>query len=154
MGVLKFKILVDPSLVITIIYLVCLIYSMGVEKKILKRIMHFRYMTYMTTSQQKNLCPGGYKINKISRSFIRYCYYIFSLTDLHLRVEKILKEAHQFYNLYPKIISPWVFVCVCVGGGGVMKFALSCLLTLHMKHTKLFQIVPLALEEKMLTHFG
>ena len=53
-----FTILVDPSLVIIDILSVCL----RVEKKILKEIMHFHYMTFMATHQLKNPCPGGHEI--------------------------------------------------------------------------------------------
>ena len=53
---MNFTILVDPSLVIITIYLVCL----EVEKKIFKEIMHFHYMTYMHdhTLAQKPLPQG------------------------------------------------------------------------------------------------
>ena len=52
LGVMKFTILVDPSLVIITLYL-CL----GVEK-IFKKIMHFHYMTYGHTLAQE-LLPRG-----------------------------------------------------------------------------------------------
>ena len=45
-GVMKFTIWVDPSLVIVIINLVCLIYA-SEENRYLKEIMYFHYMTYM-----------------------------------------------------------------------------------------------------------
>ena len=49
-GVMKFTILVDPSLVIIIYYMFGLSdLCMEVEKKICKEIMHFHYITYMTT---------------------------------------------------------------------------------------------------------
>ena len=38
------------------LYVLCL----GVGKKIFKDIMHFHYMTYMVTPQQKNPCPRGH----------------------------------------------------------------------------------------------
>ena len=40
--VMKVTLLLDPSLVIITIYIVCLIYAWG-----LKEIMYFHYMTYM-----------------------------------------------------------------------------------------------------------
>ena len=48
-GVMKVTILVDPSLVIITIYLVCLINVLEERRKFLKGIMHFHYMTYMAT---------------------------------------------------------------------------------------------------------
>ena len=57
-GVMKVTILVDPSLVIITIYLVCLIYALGVEKKILKEIMHL----YGHTLAQEPLLRGSWKL--------------------------------------------------------------------------------------------
>ena len=42
--------LVNLPLVIITIYSDCLTYAYGVEKKILKEIMHFHYMTYLAMS--------------------------------------------------------------------------------------------------------
>ena len=93
MGVLKFAILVDPSLVITIIYLVCLIYSVGVEKKILKKNNAFSlYDLYGHALAQEPL-PRGHEIYNFGRPFLCHYNYILSLSDLCLGVEKkILKK--------------------------------------------------------------
>ena len=57
--VIKFTIFVDPSLVIITTLLHTWSYlCLGVEKKSFKEIMHFHFMTYMATPQQKkNTCP-------------------------------------------------------------------------------------------------
>ena len=34
----------------------------GSREKIFIELMHFHYMTYMTTPQHKNPCPGGHEI--------------------------------------------------------------------------------------------
>ena len=46
--VMKFTILVDPSLVNLTIYLVCLIYAWEKGKENFKEIMRFHYMTYIS----------------------------------------------------------------------------------------------------------
>ena len=70
---------------------------LGVEKKIVKEIMQFHYMTYMTTLQHKNPCPWGHEIYNFGRPFLGHHYYILCLSDQCLGVEKkILKEIMQF----------------------------------------------------------
>ena len=61
--------LYDLSWVIITTYLVCLIYAGGVEKKIVKEILQFHFMTYMATLLHKNTCPGGHKIYNCGRPF-------------------------------------------------------------------------------------
>ena len=83
----------------------------------------------MTTPHHRNPCPRGHEIYNFDRGFLAHYYYIFSLSARCTGVEKkIFKEIHQFYTFYPKITSPL--------GGGVMKFTISCLLTLQMLHIK------------------
>ena len=61
-GVMKFTILVDPSLVIIIYYIFGLSdLCMEVEKQICKEIMHFHYITYMATPEHKTPAPGFMK---------------------------------------------------------------------------------------------
>ena len=183
---MKFTILVDPSLVITTLYLVCLIYAweqsrrfleilhfhyltymatpyhknpclggneiynfgrtflcnhhyilslsdlcLRVKKKNFKGIMHFQYMTYMATPQQKNPCPGGHEIFNFGRPIIGHNYYILGLSDQCLGLEKKLFKKHAaILHLLPPNYIPFRW------GGGVMKFTISCLLTLQMVHTK------------------
>ena len=104
---MTFTILVDPSLVILTIYVVL---CMGVEKKILKEIMHFHYMTYMGTPKHKNPCPGGHEIYNFVRPFLVHHYYILSLFDLCLGVEKkIFKEIMYFHNMTYMIM---VFIAI------------------------------------------
>ena len=89
--VMKFTISVDPSLVIITIYFVCLIYAWkDVKKKILKGIMHFH------TLAQEPL-PRGRDNYSFGRPFLGYYYYILSLSNLCLGVEKqIFKEIMHF----------------------------------------------------------
>ena len=84
----------------------------------------------MTTPQHKNPCPGGHEIYNFGRPIIGHHYYLLSLIELFPGVEKkTFKEIHKFYTFYPRITVPPLRV-------GVMKFAISCLLTLQMLHTK------------------
>ena len=58
----------------------------------------------------KTPCPGVHEIYNFGRPFLghHYRYYILSLSDLCLGVEKkIFKELHQFYTFYTQITSPW-----------------------------------------------
>ena len=45
----------------------------------------------------------------------------------HYMTFKLFKEIQQFYTFYPQLPPLWV---------GVMKFAIFCLCTLQMLHTK------------------
>ena len=59
LGVMKFRILIDPSLVIiTFLLNLCHLY-LGVEKKIFKEIMHFHYMIYGHTLAKEPLPRGS-----------------------------------------------------------------------------------------------
>ena len=80
-GVMKFTILVDPSLVNITLYIVCLINNWEQRRKIFKAIMHFHYMTYMATPQHKNPCPGVMKFTIwVDPSFVHH-YYTLSLSE-------------------------------------------------------------------------
>ena len=84
---------------------------LGVEKMIFIGQIYFHYTTYMATPQRKNPCPWGHEINNFGRPFLGHHYYILSMSDLCLGVEKkIFQEIHQFLNFYPKITP--------LGGGG------------------------------------
>ena len=72
----------------------------GSREEIFKEIMHFYYMTYMTTPEHKNPCSGGHEIYNFGRSFLGHHYYMYllSLSDLCLGVEKkICKEIMHFH---------------------------------------------------------
>ena len=82
----------------------------------------------MATPLHLNPCPGGHKIYNFGRPFRGNHHYTLSLSEPCPWVEKkIFQEIQQFYTFYPKITSLWV---------GVMKFTISCLLTLQMLHIK------------------
>ena len=99
------------------------------RKRFLKQIMHFHYMNFMVTHVHKNPCPRGHEIYNFGRPFLGHHYYILRLSDQCLGEEtNIFKEIQQFYTYYLKITSPL--------DGGVMKFTISCLLTLQMLPTK------------------
>ena len=66
--VMKFTNLVDSSLFIITLYLVCLIY-IWVQRRF--------YMTYIAMPQHKNLCPGGHEIYNFGRLFLGHHYYFF-----------------------------------------------------------------------------
>ena len=73
---------------------------LGIEKKIFKEIIHFHYMTYMTTPSLKNPCHRGHEIYNFGRPFLGHYYYILGLSDQCLGVEKkIFKEIMHFYYM-------------------------------------------------------
>ena len=97
MTYMKFTILVHPSFVIITIHLFCLIYAW-----VVKEIMQFHFMTYLTTPQHKNPYPMGHDIYNFGRPLFGHLYYILGLSDLCLGVEKtILKEIMQFHYCLP-----------------------------------------------------
>ena len=68
------------------------------EKKFLKEIMHFHYMTYMPWPLHKNPCPGGHEIYNFGRLKLGHHNKILSLSGLCLREEKkIFKEIMHFH---------------------------------------------------------
>ena len=55
-------------------------------------------MTYMATPLHQNPSPGGDEINNFGRPFLGHHYYILSLSDLSLGVEKnIFKEIMHLH---------------------------------------------------------
>ena len=108
---------------------------LGVEKKIFKEIMHFHYVTYMATPQHKNPCPGGHEIYNFGGPFLGHHYYILGLSDQCLGGEKkIFLRNTSILHFLPQNYLPF--------GWGIMKFTISCLLTLQMLHTKFGQDWP------------
>ena len=72
----------------------------GVEKKIFKEIVHFHFMTYITTLKHKNPCPGVHELYNFGRPFLIYHYYMLGLSDLCLGgEEKIFKAIMVFHNM-------------------------------------------------------
>ena len=61
------------------------------------KIKHFHYMTYIATPQFKTPCPASHEIYNFYRPFLGHYYYIVSLNDLWLGVEKkIFRKIMQF----------------------------------------------------------
>ena len=57
-------------------------------------------MSYMATPYHKNPCTGGHEIYNFGRPFLDHHYYILSLFDLCLGVEKkIFKEIMHFHYM-------------------------------------------------------
>ena len=89
--VMKFTIY-DSFLDIITLYLVCL----DLKKKILKEIMHFHYMTYISTSKHKNPCPGVMKFT----IYVDPSLVIISIYLNCLGIEnKIFKEIMHFHYI-------------------------------------------------------
>ena len=62
--------------------------------------MYFPFMIYMAMPLHKNPCPRGQGIYNLGRTFLGHHYYILSLSDLCLRVEKeIFKEIMQSHYM-------------------------------------------------------
>ena len=86
-------------------------------------------MTSMATPLHPNPSPGGHEIYNFGRPILGHHYYILSMSEPCPGVKnKTFLVIPQFYNFYPQILSPW--------GGGVMKFKISCVLTIYMLHNK------------------
>ena len=62
------------------------------EKKIIKTIIHFHYVNYLATPLYKNPCTGGHEIYNFGGQFLGNHYFIHSLSDVCLGVEKIFIE--------------------------------------------------------------
>ena len=60
---------------------------MGVKKKFFKEIMHFHYDFYGHTLAQEPM-PRGHESYSFGRPLLGYHYYILSLSDLLMKVEK------------------------------------------------------------------
>ena len=95
--VLKFTILVDLALVIINLFLVCLNVPGRREEECIFTIWH------EATPYHKNRCPRGHEIYNFGRPFLGYYYYILSLPDLCLEVEKkIFKEViYSHWLIWP-----------------------------------------------------
>ena len=99
LGVMIFIILVDPSLVIIIIYLICLNHIPVYTRR--GEILHFHYMVM---SKHKNPCHGCHEIYNFGRTFLDH--HCCALNLLNLAPEqrrRFLKETMHFlyvtYNL-------------------------------------------------------
>ena len=93
---------------------------------------HLYYMTYIEPCPSKRTpFSRVMKFTTLVGFSLVIVIYILSLSDLCPGVEMISIEIHKFYTFYhppPQIISPLEW--------GVMKFTMSCLLTLKMLQTK------------------
>ena len=72
---------------------------MGIEKKNLKRTMHFYYVTSMATLAQEPM-PRGYEIYNFGRPFLGHHYYILRLSELCQGVELNIFEYINVYSRY------------------------------------------------------
>ena len=94
--------LVEPSLVIISIYLVCLIYAWEYKEK----NNAFYYTTYLATPQHKNPLPGGHEIYNFGTPFLGHPYYIHSLSDLCIGVEKKIFKEIMFFHYMTYMATP------------------------------------------------
>ena len=94
---------------------------LDVEKKIFKDIMHFHYMTYMTTPQHKNPSPGGHEIYNFGRPFLGHHHYILSLSDLCLRVKKKIFKGIMHFHYTTYMATPQ-HRNLCSGGHEIYNF--------------------------------
>ena len=94
----------------------------------------------MATPQHKNRCPGGHEIYNFGRPFLGHYYYILSLFDLCLGVEKIFTEIMYFhyvtYMATPQRKNP------CPGGHEIYNFGRPFL----SNHYVIFSLSELCLE--------
>ena len=85
----------------------------------------------MTTPYYRNPWPGGHEIYNFGRPFLGYHYYILSLSDLFLEVDKkILMKYINFTFFSPKPPPLWVV------GHEIYNFMSLFLCMLHTKLSK------------------
>ena len=90
-------------------------------------------MTCMATPQHKTPYPGVHEIYNFGRPFLGHHYFIHSLSDLCLEVEKIFKK-YIIFTLFTQNYLPLTW--------GAMKCTISCLLIQQMPHTIFGQDLP------------
>ena len=98
-GGMKFKILVDSSLVIITILPLCLIFAWVKRRSFLKKKIIYTIWLIWPRQNHKNPCPEGHEIYNFGGSFLGHHYYTLNLSVKCLRVEKILKEI-MFFSLH------------------------------------------------------
>ena len=112
---------------------------LGVERKIFKEMMHFKYKTYRATPQNKNPCPRGHEIYNFGKPF----FFIITTQLVCLiytwEQRRLFKEIQQVYTFYLKITSP-------LNLQFLVPLPYRCYLPTVVK------IGPDVLEKKMLTH--
>ena len=84
--------------------------------------------------------PRGHEIYNFGRPYLGHHYYMLSLSEPCLWVEKKI----QLYTFYPQITSPWGW------GSWNLQFLVS--LSYRCYIINLINIGPVVLEKKMLTH--
>ena len=68
--------------------------------------MNFHFMTCMAMPQHKNPCLGGHEIYNFGRPFLGHHYYILSLSDLCLGVEKKICKEIMYFNFMTYMATP------------------------------------------------
>ena len=123
--VMKFTIVVEPSLVIISIYLVYLLYAQEHRRRFLKKWCI--YIIWPIWPHPITRTPAPWVM--ICTIFVEPShYYILSLSALCPRVEeKIIKDCINF-TVFTQNVRPL--------GVRVMKYTISCLFPLQMLHTK------------------
>ena len=84
----------DPSLLIIIIYSVCLLRN----REDFIRNEHFHFVTNMITPQHKNICPRNYEINKFGRPDFSYHFKLSLIDGCSGEEKSIYKDMHQFFQ--------------------------------------------------------
>ena len=115
---------------------------------------HFHYFTDMATLQHNNPCPGGHEIYNFNRPYLGHHYYILSLFDLCLGVEKICKEIMHFHFMNymdtPQHKNP------CPGGHEIYNFVSLVIMTMPPKQRRIFSMkyINITLFTPMITSPG
>ena len=85
---------------------------------------------YYLSGLAQDSCPWRHEIYNFGRPFLGHHWYMYIFHLCSGEIEnKIFRVLHQFYTFYNRIFSCW-------GECMVMKFTISCLLTLQMLHIK------------------
>lgn len=79
----------------------------GVEKNIFMEIMHFQYVTYITSPQHKNLCTGGHK-SLVDLPFFIIAIFSVCLVKIKSRKEDFFLKKYSNFTMFFKHKYNWV----------------------------------------------
>ena len=131
-GVMKFTILVNPSLVIITLYLVYLNYAWEYRRRFVRNNAFSSYNLYICPrSSIRTHAPGVMKYTiQVDSSLLIITIYMYLVCLIYAYDKKYI----HFSLFTLKLPS--------LNEVGVMKFTISCLSTLKMLHTKFGQNLP------------
>ena len=127
---IKFKILVDLSLFIITMYLLCL----GEEKMVFNEIMHFHYNDlYSLVPAQEPLPQGSWNLHFVDSSLVMISIYTYFVCSMPRSREVDFLKKLCIFTIWLKLPHP----CTRIPVPGVIKFAIFVDLSLIIISTHL-----------------